>query len=265
MQTDTAPDRAPARQTESSTQGPVLRAVGLRKRVRDGAQRREVLREISLEVSAGEIVLLAGPSGSGKTTLLGMLGGMLLPTSGEVFLGDLALSRLREPARARLRRQKVGYLFQDFALLPGLTALDNVLLPCVPEGIGQDDLRNAEARLRELDLWDRRDTIVDGLSGGERQRVALARALLASPDVLLLDEPTAHLDGPRSAELLDRLVALAAAGSALVIATHDPRLLDDPRCTRIVRLGAAPSASSAGSLADAASPSSASTADPPTT
>jgi putative ABC transport system ATP-binding protein len=216
---------------------PVLRAVSLRKRVRDGQQRREVLREISLEVSAGELVLLAGPSGSGKTTLLGILGGMLLPTSGEVFLGEVALSRLREPARARLRREKVGYLFQDFALLPGLSVLDNVLISRVPEGIGRDDERNAEARLRELALWDRRHASVDALSGGERQRVALARALLSSPAVLLLDEPTAHLDGPRSAELLDRLVALATDGRAIVIATHDPRLLDDPRCTRVVRLG----------------------------
>jgi putative ABC transport system ATP-binding protein len=216
---------------------PVLRAVSLRKRVRDGQQRREVLREISLEVSAGELVLLAGPSGSGKTTLLGILGGMLLPTSGEVFLGEVALSRLREPARARLRREKVGYLFQDFALLPGLSVLDNVLISRVPEGIGRDEERNAEARLRELALWDRRHASVDALSGGERQRVALARALLSSPAVLLLDEPTAHLDGPRSAELLDRLVALATDGRAIVIATHDPRLLDDPRCTRVVRLG----------------------------
>jgi putative ABC transport system ATP-binding protein len=216
----------------------VLRAVALRKRVRDGQLRREVLREISLEVAQGELLLLAGPSGSGKTTLLGLLGGMLLPTSGEVFLGGVALSRLREPARAKLRREQVGYLFQDFALLPGLTVLDNVLVSRVPEGIGQEDERNAEARLRELDLWDRRQAKVDALSGGERQRVALARALLSSPAVLLLDEPTAHLDGPRSVELLDRLVSLAASGSAIVIATHDPRLLDDPRCTRIIHLGA---------------------------
>jgi putative ABC transport system ATP-binding protein len=214
----------------------VLRAVSLRKRVRDGETRRDVLVDLSLDVARGEIVLLAGPSGSGKTTLLALLGGMLLPTSGEVFLEGVALSRLREPQRAKLRRQKVGYLFQDLALLPGLSVLDNVLLPRVPDGIDGADEIAALARLEELGLADRARARVDGLSGGERQRVALARALITNPAVLLLDEPTAHLDGERSAGLIDRLFVLAESGRAIVIATHDPRLLDDARVSRTLTL-----------------------------
>ncbi len=214
----------------------VLRAESLRKRVRDGDTRRDVLTDVSLEVRAGEVVLLAGPSGSGKTTLLALLGGMLLPTSGEVFLDGVAVSRLREPQRARLRRRQVGYLFQDLALIPGLTVLDNVLLPLVPDGLGPDDEAAALARLEDLGLRDRAKAKVDGLSGGERQRIALARALITRPAVLLLDEPTAHLDGARSAALIDHVFALAEGGTAVVIATHDPRLLDDARVTRTLSI-----------------------------
>lgn len=216
--------------------GPVLRAESLRKRVRDGDARRDVLVDVSLSVSRGEVVLLAGPSGSGKTTLLALLGGMLLPSSGEVFLEGTAVSRLREPQRARLRRRQVGYLFQDLALVPGLSVLDNVLLPLVPDGLSAEDEARALGRLDELGLRDRARAKVDGLSGGERQRVALARALITDPAVLLLDEPTAHLDGARSAEVIDRVHAMAAGGRAVVIATHDPRLLDDVRVTRTLTL-----------------------------
>lgn len=214
----------------------VIRAESLRKRVRDGDARRDVVVDVSLEVSVGEFVLLAGPSGSGKTTLLALLGGMLLPTSGEVFLEGTAVSRLREPQRAKLRRRKVGYLFQDLALVPGISALDNVLLPLLPDGLGPDDEAAALARLDDLGLRDRAGAKVDGLSGGERQRIALARALVTNPAVLLLDEPTAHLDGERSAGLIDRLFGLAEKGTAVVIATHDPRLLDDGRVSRTLWL-----------------------------
>ena len=168
--------------------------------------------------------------------MLALLGGMLLPSAGEVFLEGTAVSRLRETLRARQRRQKVGYLFQDLALVAGLSVLDNVLLPLVPDGVSKADEEKALLRLQELGLRDRAEARVDGLSGGERQRVALARALITDPVLLLLDEPTAHLDGPRSAALVDRIFALAADGRAIVIATHDPRLLDDPRVTRTLVL-----------------------------
>src|SRR5262245_22356891 len=159
-----------------------LSAKQVTKRVADGRARREVLRGITLDLFAGELVLVRGASGSGKTTLLGVLGGMLLPTSGEVWLDGEPISRLRDHQRAEIRRKKVGYLFQDFGLIEGMTVLDNVLLPLVP--LGQVD---AAATRRGLEMLERLGiaslarTNVLGLSGGERQRVALARARVVGP------------------------------------------------------------------------------------
>ena len=204
-----------------------VRASDVSVRVRDGATRRTVLSHVDLDVGAGEVVLVTGPSGSGKTTLLAVLGGMLLPTSGEVFVDGEPVSRLRDEHRAEVRRRKVGYLFQDLALVEGMSARDNVLLPLVPDG--GDDARGrarAELLLEQLGLGGRGRSRVEGLSGGERQRVALARALVREPKVLLLDEPTAHLDHARADALVTELSRLSAGGVALVVSTHDPRLAD---------------------------------------
>jgi putative ABC transport system ATP-binding protein len=213
------------------------RAVG--KRVRDGRGRREVLRGVTFGARPGEFVVVTGPSGSGKTTLLGVLGGMLLPTEGEVLLEGEAVSRLRDAHRAEVRRRKVGFLFQDLALVPGMSALGNVMLPLLPDGLGgRAGERRAHAALERLGLGDRARERVDGLSGGERQRVALARALVRGPKVVLLDEPTAHLDGARAQALLDDLAAVAARGAALVVASHDPRVTGDGRVTQRLALEA---------------------------
>ncbi|HEU4407428.1 MAG TPA: ATP-binding cassette domain-containing protein [Polyangiaceae bacterium] len=217
--------------------GFVLEARGLGKRVRDGRQRREVLRGVSLGVRAGEVAVVTGPSGSGKTTLLALLGGMLLPTTGEVLIEGEPVSRLRDGHRAEVRRRKVGYLFQDLALVGGMSALDNVMLPLLPDGLGgRAGERLAHEALVRLGLGERAGAKVDGLSGGERQRVALARALVRGPKVVLLDEPTAHLDGERARALLDDLVAAAGRGAALVIASHDPRVTGDARVTQRLAL-----------------------------
>ena len=210
-----------------------LSAKQVTKRVADGRARREVLRGITLDLYAGELVLVRGASGSGKTTLLGVLGGMLLPTSGEVWLGGEPISRLRDHQRAEIRRRKVGYLFQDFGLIDGMSVLDNVLLPLVPPGHADDQAAlRVEGILARLGLGALARTNVAGLSSGERQRVALARARVVEPSVLLLDEPTSHLDASLAADLMNDLDTLRAAGAAVLVASHDPRILDDARITR---------------------------------
>jgi ABC-type lipoprotein export system ATPase subunit len=207
------------------TQVPAVSAKDVSKRVSDGRTRREVLKGISLDLHRGEMLLVRGPSGSGKTTLLAILGGMLLPTSGEVWLAGEAISRLRDHQRAEVRRAKVGFLFQDFGLIEGMTVLDNVILPLVPPGTAKASAAaQAMTLLDQLGIGDLARANVTSLSGGERQRVALARARIAGPEVLLLDEPTAHLDSARAEGLMTDLARLCDQGAAVLVASHDARV-----------------------------------------
>lgn len=204
---------------------PAAPAVELRdvtKRVADGASRRTVLDGVSLRIGRGEIVVVRGPSGSGKTTLLAVAGGMLLPTSGEVFLNGEPTSRMRDDHRAQVRREAVGFVFQDAQLIESMSAIDNVRLPAVPTGA--DVSARAKQLLARFGVTEHEHTAARRLSGGERQRVAIARALVLAPPVLMLDEPTAHLDDDLAAALARDLAGLADEGKALFIATHDPRL-----------------------------------------
>jgi putative ABC transport system ATP-binding protein len=197
------------------------------KRVDDGASRRTVLDGVSLDLESGELVAVRGPSGSGKTTLLAVAGGMLLPTSGEVSLRGEPISRMRDVHRTDLRRRHVGFVFQDVQLIEGMTALENVLLPSVPDGL---DLKSrGEALLERFGVGSLAQTVARKLSGGERQRVALARAMLLDPAVLLLDEPSAHLDDERVLWLDRELLSLAKDGKAVLVATHDPRICSRAR------------------------------------
>ncbi|HMJ50568.1 MAG TPA: ABC transporter ATP-binding protein [Polyangiaceae bacterium] len=207
------------------TQVPALSAKDVSKRVSDGRSRREVLKRISLDLHPGEMLLVRGPSGSGKTTLLAILGGMLLPTSGEVWLGGEAISRLRDHQRAEVRRAKIGFLFQDFGLIEGMTVLDNVLLPLVPPGRAEGAaVSRARSLLDQLGIGGLARANVTSLSGGERQRVALARARIGGPEILLLDEPTAHLDTSRAEGLMADLAELCEKGAAILVASHDARV-----------------------------------------
>jgi putative ABC transport system ATP-binding protein len=203
------------------------------KRVDDGAARRVVLDGVSLEVEPGELVAVRGPSGSGKTTLLAVAGGMLLPTSGEVSLAGEPISRMRDAHRTDLRRKHVGFVFQDVQLIEAMTALENVLLPAVPDGL---DLRaRARTLLERFGVAPLADTVARKLSGGERQRVALARAMLLDPALLLLDEPSAHLDDDRVEWLDEELSSLAKDGKAVLVATHDPRICSRARALTLDR------------------------------
>jgi len=192
--------------------------------------------EVSLGILAGESVAVTGPSGAGKSTLLALLAGLDVPTRGRVLLEGQDLTQLDEDGRARLRAQRVGFVFQAFHLIPALTALENVMLPL--ELAGRGDARRAAAEtLRRVGLSERTGHYPRQLSGGEQQRVALARAFVTQPAVLFADEPTGNLDtvtGARVGELLFELNA--NAHTTLVLVTHDRELA--ARCGRMVRMEA---------------------------
>jgi putative ABC transport system ATP-binding protein len=214
-----------------------LRAVAVTKRYALAAGTLEAVRGVDLAIVPGSFEAVVGPSGSGKTTLLSLLGGLVLPTEGEVLFGTKPFSRLRDHQRAHLRRETVGFVMQDFGLLDRMSVLENVGLPLVPAGVSvAERRRRATSLLDSFGLASRAGDDVRRLSGGERQRVALARALVLDPPIVLLDEPTSHLDADRTKDLVDRLASLARAGKAVLCATHDPRLFEAEPVHRVHRL-----------------------------
>jgi putative ABC transport system ATP-binding protein len=195
------------------------------------------LRDITLEIPRGQAVAITGPSGSGKTTLLNLIAGLDRPTSGEVIPLGRALGGLRERQLTAFRASAVGLVFQDPHLLPGLTALENVVLARLPWGSRRVLAGEAARLLRAVGLSERLDFPPARLSGGERQRVGIARALLGAPLLLLADEPTGNLDDSGTAELLDLLRTLRRGFDfTLVVATHDPTVAAiTDRVVRLVR------------------------------
>lgn len=188
-----------------------------------GARAVEVLRELSLEVRAGELVSLMGPSGSGKTTLLQMAGLLDRPTAGAVRIDGAPTSQLSEEQRTRLRRAKIGFVFQFHHLLPEFSALENAHMPL--HIAGTPDVARAAMLLEKLGLNDRLHHRPGALSGGERQRVAIARALVHQPKLVLADEPTGNLDEHLAEEVFAQFVALAhESGAGVLVATHNPQL-----------------------------------------
>jgi len=183
------------------------------------------LREVDLSVRGGELVAVMGPSGSGKSTLLTIAGTLEEPTSGDVVIAGQELARLSRNDRARLRRRSIGYVFQDFNLLAGLTAVENVALPLELDGVRVKAARSAAMEvLAKLDLTERATRYPDELSGGESQRVAIARAVVGERRLLLADEPTGALDS-LSAETVMRMLRLASHdGVAGVVVTHDAQM-----------------------------------------
>ncbi len=203
----------------------VLELRGVTKVYGQGAAEVHALRGVDLSVEAGAMVAVMGPSGSGKSTLLTIAGSLEDPTNGEVLVGGVALSGMSRNDKARMRRRTVGYVFQDFNLLPGLTAAENVALPLELDGMGAGKARAAGLRALEgLGLGERSSRFPDELSGGERQRVAIARAVAGERRLLLADEPSGALDSV-NAEAVMRLIHEACKrGVAAVVVTHDAQL-----------------------------------------
>ena len=201
---------------------PILKVQQLTKSYTTGAGQLTVLKNISFELPQGSTCAILGPSGSGKTTLLGLCAGLDRPTSGSVLLNGEPLADLSEDERARVRNEHVGFVFQNFQLIPTLTALENVTVPMELRGD-----RTARALgldlLKRVGLGERVDHYPTQLSGGEQQRVALARAFINRPKILFADEPTGNLDAETSSGIIDIMFDLnRGAGTALVLVTHDP-------------------------------------------
>jgi putative ABC transport system ATP-binding protein len=206
----------------SAEAGPLVRAVELTKVYRRGAEVVRALDGVSLELAAGEFAAVVGPSGAGKTTLLHMLGCMDTPTSGRLLLDGQAVEGMGEAALTRMRRERIGFVFQHFGLVPTLTVAENVALP------GLFGRRVPQERVAELlekvSLASRRHHRPHQLSGGEMQRVAIARALVHRPRLLLADEPTGNLDSATSERVLDLFRQLHAEGLTVIVVTHNPAL-----------------------------------------
>ncbi len=214
----------------------IVQARQLGKQVASPGGTLTILADIDLTIAAGECVAIIGVSGSGKSTLLGLLAGLDLPTSGEVHLAGAALNSLDEDGRAAIRAGRVGFVFQSFQLLPGLTALENVMLPLELAGIEKAG-ELAAGRLAEVGLAERLHHYPRQLSGGEQQRVAIARAFACRPQILFADEPTGNLDQQTGAQIIELLFRLNREHAAtLVLVTHDPAIAD--HCGRCLTLAA---------------------------
>ncbi len=213
---------------------PILWTNALTKQVSTGDEELTILKNISLNVNAGEAVAIIGASGSGKSTLLGLLAGLDMPTSGKVHLDGTDIFTLNEDSRAALRGKMLGFVFQSFQLLPALTAIENVMLPLELAGVNSAE-STARKLLERVGLTLRLHHYPKQLSGGEQQRVAIARAFATDPKLLLADEPTGNLDSATGEQIIELMFELNREhGTTLVLVTHDETL--SRRCSRQIRL-----------------------------
>jgi len=216
----------------------VIKLTNIRKAYNQGRENEFwALDGIDLEIEAQRVTALCGPSGSGKTTLLTIVGCLARPTSGRVHLRERDLSGLPERFLTEIRRSTFGFVFQQFNLIKGLTARDNVMLPAYPLGGDWRALHErAETLLDSLKLGHRRDARVEWLSGGEQQRVAIARAMINDPEVVIADEPTANLDTALSREFLAILENLKEQGKTILLTSHDPLVIESTVVDTVVNL-----------------------------
>ena len=195
------------------------------------------LQNVDLHIDANSVTVFAGPSGSGKTTLLSIIGCMARPTSGRITVDGQETTSLPEKFLARVRRSTFGFVFQDHNLIKGISVMENTMLPAYPLGEDYKTLkRRSMELLAQLKMEAKADRRVEALSGGERQRAAIARALINEPAVVIADEPTAHLDKALTMEFLDIVADLAAHGKTVMIASHDPLIVDAHVVGRVVQM-----------------------------
>jgi putative ABC transport system ATP-binding protein len=206
---------------------PAIEVRHLSKIIENSASRVEILRDVSFSVPRGQFLAIMGASGSGKSTLLGLLAGLDTATAGAIIVDETDITHLKEDALARLRGQKIGFVFQSYQLVPTLTAEENVLLPAELSGFNGQPRERSRELLERVGLGDRRSHYPVQLSGGEQQRVALARAFMTRPPILMADEPTGNLDSANGRHVLDLLVELnREQKTTLVLVTHDRKLAE---------------------------------------
>jgi putative ABC transport system ATP-binding protein len=195
------------------------------------------VKDVSLQINDGSLVVLKGPSGSGKTTLLSLIGCQTKPTRGEVIILGKKVSKLPEKFMNLHKRNHIGFIFQHFQLIAGMSVLDNIVLPLIPEGISpKERSKRADRLLEQFDLAHRRQFKVSHLSGGEQQRVAIARALINNAGILLADEPSAHLDSRLTCDFLDHVKQLKRSGHTILITSHDPIIYQHPAVDQVFEI-----------------------------
>jgi putative ABC transport system ATP-binding protein len=214
---------------------PAVEVRNLSKTIENGTKRVEILREVDFSVPAGQFLAIMGASGSGKSTLLGLLAGLDTATTGRIVLDGIDITDLKEDALARIRGEKIGFVFQSYQLVGTLTAEENVLLPAELSGYAGQARERATELLQQVGLADRAHHYPVQLSGGEQQRVALARAFMVKPPILMADEPTGNLDSTNGKHVLDLLLQLnREQETTLILVTHDRKLAE--RADRILTL-----------------------------
>ncbi len=215
---------------------PIVQANLVSKQVSTNNERLTILKNVNIDIRKGETIAIVGTSGAGKSTLMTLLAGLDTPTSGEITLLGNELSKLDDEARAKIRAESLGFVFQSFLLIPSLTALRNVTLPCLLRGEAENEARATEL-LKSVGLDKRLEHLPSQLSGGEQQRVALARAFMTQPELLFADEPTGNLDHQTADKVIELLFELNEQhGTTLILVTHDSHLAE--RCDRVYRMEA---------------------------
>lgn len=200
----------------------MIRAEKLLKKYGKGELELTVLKNLDLEIKEGEFVAIVGPSGAGKSTLLYQLSLLDEPTGGDVFINGIKTSGLNNADKTQLRLNELGFVFQDYALLPELTAIENVALPMIMQGMSKfDAIRKAQLALERISLGDKRNNLPSQLSGGQQQRVSIARAIAHDPHILFADEPTANLDSISARPVIDAFLSLHEEGQTIIMVTHE--------------------------------------------